>query len=127
MSEQDNAKVNAQMQDHMGPIRITLTDRFVAGFLSALMILVMAIGTPITLLLLTRGRALEVFGVFRTFHAWGSAVVALGWLAGFALGSERSVVLFAHLWGTERPKNLQITLSLWVALVGVAGISYWFF
>ena len=86
--------------------RITLNDRFVAGFLSALMITVMAIRTPIALLLLTRGRALEVFGVFSTFHSWGTAVVAAAWLTGFAIGSERSIVLFAHLWGTERPKNI---------------------
>ena len=107
--------------------RITLNDRFVAGFLSALMIAVMAIGTPIALLLLTRGRALAIFEVFSTFHTWGTAVVAVGWLTGFTFGSERSIVLFAHLWGTERPKDLQITLSLWAALVSVAGISYWLF
>jgi hypothetical protein len=117
----------AQKLGHMESNRITLNDRFVAGLLSALMIAVMAIGTPIALLLLTRGRALEVFGVFGTFHTWGSAVVVLGWLAGFVLGSERSIVLFAHLWGTERPKNIRMTLSLWAALVGAAGINYWLF
>jgi hypothetical protein len=115
------------MLDDMKSDEITLTDRFVSGCLSALMVAVMAIGTPIALAVLSRGRGLEILGVFSTFHTWGSAVVAVGWFIGFALGSERTIVLFAHLWGTERPKQGWITLALWAALIGVAGISYWMF
>jgi hypothetical protein len=115
------------MLDHMETNKITLTDRFVTGVLSALMIAVMAIGTPIALAVLSRGRGLEILGVFSTFHTWGSAVIVVVFLVGFLLGSERAIVLFAHLWGTARPKQVLVTLSLWAALVGIAGISYWLF
>lgn len=107
--------------------KISLADHLIAGALSALMMAIMALGIPIVLAVLSRGRGLEILGVFGTFHTWGAAVVAVAGLAGVALGSERVVVLFAHLWGTERPQKIWLTLSLWTAVIGIAGVSYWFF
>jgi hypothetical protein len=107
--------------------KITLADRVIAGAISALLMAIMAVGVPIALAFFNRGRGLKSLGVFSTLHIWGSALVVVGCLAGFALGSERVIVLFAHLWGTERPERVDITLSLWAALIGIAGISYWLF
>ena len=95
--------------------------------LSALVVAIMAVGFTIALLVLSRGRGFEILGVFTTFRTWGTAIVIAGWTVGFALGSERVIVLMAHLWGTQRPKRFWVTVSLWTALAGIAGASHWLF
>jgi hypothetical protein len=121
------SNVKTHKPDHMEAEKITLSDRIVAAAISAFLMAIMAVGSPIALAFLTRGRGLKSLGVFGTLHIWGSVVVVVGFVAGFALGSERVIVLFAHLWGTERPERVGVTLSLWAALVGIVGISYWLF
>ncbi len=107
--------------------QITLVDRLVAAMLSALVAAIMAVSTPIALVVLSRGRGFEVLGLFTTFLTWGSAIVIAGWAVGFTLGSDRTIILMAHLWGTQRPKRTWVTVSLWAALAGIAGTSYWLF
>ena len=106
---------------------ISLTDRIVAGSLSALLMAIMALGVPIFLAVLSRGRGLEILGAFGTFHTRGGAVILVAGLVGAALGSERVIVLFAHLWGTEQPRQPAFTFALWVVLISIGGVSYWLF
>lgn len=107
--------------------RISFSDRIAAAALSAFVMMIMALCFPIFLAVLSRGRGLEILGAFGTFHTWGATVSGVAALVGFALGIERVVVLFGHLWGTARPQRPAFTLFLWSTLIGVASVSYWFF
>lgn len=106
---------------------ISFIDRFIAGSLAALIVGIMAVMAPIAMVVFSRGRGFEVLGMLSSFRAWGSALVVAGWTVGFALGTERVTVLIAHLWGTERPKRMWVTVGLWIALAGIAGMGYWLF
>lgn len=102
---------------------VSVGDRLIAGVLSALIMAVMALVVPVSLAVLSRGRGLELLGVFGTFHVWGMAVVVFAGVVGLVLGSARVAVLFGHLWGTEQPRRIGVTLSLWGTLLLVAFIS----
>lgn len=130
--ENDLPNVQSDQSNQIKPLpmkvnEISFIDRLVAAMLSALVVAIMAVSVPIALVVLSRGRGFELLGVFTTFRSWGTAIVITGWMVGFTLGSERVVVLMAHLWGTQRPKRIWITVSLWAALAGIASATYWLF
>ena len=83
------------------------------------------IAVPVVILVVSRGRGWEFLGFFGQFHVWAITVVACAAVTGFCLGSERMTILFGHLWGTERPHKVAVTLGLWAALAFIAFVSHW--
>ncbi len=104
----------------MKSAQVTLSDRLVAASLSALFVGVTLMVFPFAILILMRGRGLELLQVFGHFHVWATAVLALAGLCGFIAGSEQSSELLAHFWGTSKPRRPGITLGMWAAVVVVA-------
>lgn len=103
---------------------ITIADRVFAGIISALVMGVMAICVPVGLFVLgTRGRGIKMLAIFGTFHIWGTALVIVAGVVGAALGNDRVMALYGHLWGTEEPSRPGLTFALWVALVGIGFCS----
>lgn len=84
----------------------------------------MAVGAPLGLLILTRGKVVQVVEAYLSFAQWGSAVIATAGLTGLALGSDRTIVLFGHLWLTERPRRALLSSVLWLALFAIGFVSY---
>jgi hypothetical protein len=108
--------------------KITLSERLVTGFMSALVMAFMAVCVPIAaMLLITKGRGLDILRIFGSFHIWGITLIVVAGIVGAALGVDRATTLFGHLWGTEEPKRDGVTLSLWIVLIGIGLASYWMF
>jgi hypothetical protein len=109
----------------MATQKISVIDRLIAGFLFAFSVGVTAICVPIALVLLTRGKGIQLFVLFKGFPVWESSLLALSAIMGMALGPDRSMKLLGHLWGTERPRRAEMTIGLWVFFISAAFCSYW--
>ncbi len=108
--------------------QITLSERLVAGLMSALVMAIMTVFAPIiVMLVITKGRGLDLLRIFGSFHVWGMALVIFAGVTGAVLGIDRATTLFGHLWGTEEPKREGVTLALWAVLAGIGLASYWMF
>jgi hypothetical protein len=107
--------------------RISIGERLTAGFLFALMVGITALCVPIGLLIVSRGRALNVLHVFSGFHVWATGLLIFSGLLGMALGPDRSMEMLGHLWGTERPRRIGLTLAIWSGFILIALCSYWIF
>ena len=105
--------------------KISLADRLIAGFLCTFFAGITAICVPIGLALITRGKAIQLLGLFKGFPVWESTLLAIAAIMGFALGPDRSMKLLGHLWGTEQPRRTEITIGLWIFFISVALFSYW--
>lgn len=105
----------------------SLSERLIAAGVSAFFMAITAIAVPVGVRVLSRGRGWELLGLFGQFHVWAFFVVACAAFAGFCLGNERTTVFFAHLWFTEQPRKLPISLCLWAALAITALVSHWLF
>jgi hypothetical protein len=114
-------------QKNMMNNEITLGERIATGFISALLMGIMAICVPIAIAVLSKGRGLTMLTVFSTFHIWGATLMLASGIIGMVLGAEKTTSIFAHLWGTESPRRLEITVILWFALFAIGGFSYWLF
>lgn len=90
-----------------------------------MVVALMALAAPVALIVLSRGKGVQVVVAYLSFSRWGAAVMAVAALAGVALGSKRTIVLFGHLWCTEQPRNLTLTVVLWSALLLVGLTGYW--
>jgi hypothetical protein len=104
---------------------VTVGERIIDGILSALAMGVTAVVAPIGVVVLSRGRGLSMLGVFGTFHYWGISLIVIAGILGASLGANRVTTLFGHLWGTEEPQDIRMTLSLWIAVMGIGYASYW--
>jgi hypothetical protein len=102
-----------------------LSDRLVTAIIAAAVMAIMAIGLPIGLLFLTRGKGVQFVGAYLSFASWGSATVFAAAITGLVLGSQRTTVLFGHLWLTERPRNSWLSLLLWIGLVAIGVLGYY--
>ena len=111
----------------MSANQITLGERLVTGFLSAVVMAIMTICVPIGMVILSRGHGLNMLIMFGSFHIWGLSLIVVSGIVGTILGTDRTMIIFGHLWGTELPKKPGITLLLWATLVGIAATSYWVF
>lgn len=108
--------------------QITLGERVVAGCLSALVMAIMTVCVPLGVLVLGRGRGLNLsVGVFNAFHAWGIGLIAVSGIAGALLGTDRITTILGHLWGTERSERPGVTLLLWAVVIGIGAVSYLMF
>jgi hypothetical protein len=95
------------------------------AIIAAVVMAIMAIGLPVGLLILTRGKGVPFVGAYLSFASWGSAIIIASAMTGFALGSVRTVVLFGHLWLTERPRNAWLSSLLWIALIAIGLTGYY--
>lgn len=75
----------------------SLIDRLATSFIAAFVMAIMAVGMPMGLLIVTRGKALQFLGAYLSFAQWGSGVPLAAAVVGLVMGSERTVVLFGHL------------------------------
>ena len=107
----------------MQPAPVTLSERLVAGSLCALFIGITLLAFPVAILVLSRGRAIAFLAESIHFQAWATIVVGQFALYGFVTGSAKSTELLAHLWGTARPARLELTLGLWLSIVGIALVT----
>lgn len=103
---------------------ISFNDRLISAFIAAFFMALTVIAVPVAILVVSRGRGWEFLGFFGQFHVWAIAVIASATITGFCLGSERTTNLFGHLWGTERPRNVAVTLCLWASLASLAFVSH---
>ena len=46
-----------------------------------------------------------------------SAVVLAAGVVGFVCGSDRVLVMFGHLWSTQKPRQPVVTAMLWIAFI----------
>ena len=111
----------------MAADQITFRERIVAGVLSALMMAIMTIFVPIGVVIYSRGHGLILLAMFGSFHIWGLSLIVVAGMTGAGLGADRATLVFAHLWGTETPRRLGVTLALWLALIAIGLVSYWMF
>jgi len=102
-----------------------MTDRLIAGFLFAFFVGITAICVPIGLVMLTRGKAVQLLVLFKGFSVWESGILATAAVLGIVLGIDRSAELLGHLWGTEEPRRTELTVGLWVFFIAIASLSYW--
>ena len=110
---------------NMDTPRTSLTNRLITGFLFAFFVGITSICVPIALLLLTRGKAIQLLGLFKGFPIWESTLLAIAGIMGVALGPDRSMELLGHLWGIERPRRTGITIGLWIFFISIALCGYW--
>ena len=106
---------------------ISLSDRFVAGVLSAVVMAMMALGLPLLLVFVHGGRVSggqAVVDLLSTFNFWGVAVMVTAGVVGFILGPDRVIDVFGHLWGTQRPHRPVLSILMWTTLIGIAYVSY---
>ncbi|MFC5475099.1 hypothetical protein [Paraherbaspirillum soli] len=106
-------------------VRISFFNRLITACISALIIVVMACCAPVAILVFGRGHGVGIIDSYRTFHIWGTSVSVVAGVVGFALGADRTIILFSHFWGTGHSNSVRFTLFLWGALIGVGLISYW--
>jgi hypothetical protein len=60
-----------------------------------------------------------------TLHLWGSVLIGAAAVAGFWLGSDRTIRVLGHLWFTEKPRNLLSSMLLWIGLLLTSLAAYW--
>lgn len=111
----------------MGTQKISIISRLISGFLFAFAVGITAVCVPIGLLLLTRGKAIQLLGLFKGFPIWESSLLAISAAIGIVLGPDRSMETLGHLWGIEQPRKIALTLGLWACFVAFAVCSYWVF
>jgi len=104
------------------PQPTTLSDRAMAAGLCALFV-----GASLAVLLVVffyvcRGIGAQLILRGHPLHAWFACIAAAA-ATGFVIGSEPLPELLAHLWGTARPRRIELTLGLWAALAVVAGLA----
>jgi hypothetical protein len=104
------------------PQPVPLTDRAMAAGLCAL-----AVGATLAIGLVlffgfTRGAGAQVLLRWHVGRAWAACTVSAA-LLGLVIGSEPLPALLAHLWGTAKPRRLELTLGLWAAIAIVAFVT----
>lgn len=104
---------------------LSLSDRLVAACMASFLMALMAVVVPLLILVLGRGRGLEMLGIFGAFYLWGSGLVVFAFASGLVLGIERTTEVLAHLWGTAKPRAPAVSIGLWLLLLAVAASSYW--
>ena len=103
---------------------IAFNDRLISAFIAAFFMALTVIAVPVIVLVVSRGRGWEFLGFFGQFHVWAITIITSATITGFCLGSEKTTSLFGHLWGTERPRNIVVTLGLWASLAFLAFVSH---
>lgn len=104
---------------------ISLNDRLISAFIAAFFMVLTVLAVPVIVLVVSRGRGWEFLGFFGQFHVWAITIIVSATITGFCLGSEKTTSLFGHLWGTERPRSVVVTLGLWASLAFLAFVSHW--
>ena len=95
---------------------VSFSERLVTACISAFLIASMASLAPLLVLIFLRGHGVGILDSYRTFQFWGSAATIVAGGAGFVLGADRTTDMFGHLFCTHRPKNIGLTLLLWISL-----------
>lgn len=103
---------------------VSFNDRLISAFLAAFFMALTVIAVPVVVLVVSRGRGWELLGFFGQFHVWAITIIVSATITGFCLGSEKTTSLFAHLWGTQRPRSVVVTLGLWASLAFLAFVSH---
>jgi len=107
----------------------SVVDRLVGAAIAAVTVGVMILLGPIVAFFVTGLRGTypsgmsTVFEVYSTGLVWAPALVGAAAIAGAALGTRRVASLFGYLWGTEEPRRPFLTAALWLAVVGIGGLS----
>jgi cytochrome c biogenesis protein CcdA len=107
------------------PESTSLGGRFAAAAAFAFFIGITLLILPIVILFLTRGRLVHAFAMYSKFVVWGPVIVLLAFIFGFILGQRRIVDVLVHIWGTQDPRQLWVTASLWGVLIGMALAINW--
>lgn len=100
-----------------------LVDRLFAAGIAALFVAVTVLALPIALVLFTSGKSLLSLKGSANICVWGTSVVFTAASAAFSFGTEQIISLLGHLRGIERPRDLRLTLGLWMALLTIAACS----
>jgi hypothetical protein len=103
---------------------ITLADRVVTAGLTSVLMSITLLVAPIGLALAGARKAWRLYEFYDDVLIWGSVIVVASAITGFILGTERTVDLFSHLWGTAEPRHEGITASLWIGIAVCAIITY---
>src|SRR5687767_8016575 len=100
----------------------TLGDHFVAGTVSALVMLAIVVVGPIVVMI--ESGSYQPAELYFSAQIWGGVLVALAFGAGLWLGPRRMASLWGHLWGTEQPKNEWLSVSLWIGVFTIIGVGH---
>jgi len=89
-------------------------------FCAAILITIMLV--PIIATFFRSGEALGLYEFYtqRLFLLSASFSAVFG----FVLGQDKSFTILGHLWYTEEPHNKNYTISLWILLLSIGGITY---
>ena len=107
---------------------VTFADRMLSSIASALLISITLVVVYFGIGYLGKVVAIgEMFENYENIYRSSLIIVALVAVLAFILGTQRTIVLFGHLWCTAQPRNIKITAVLWVVLLSIIVVPIFLF
>ena len=104
----------------------TLSERLISEVVSAFVKLFMVVFAPFIITVIAHGGTSRgALPLYSRAYIWGTALIVVACVLGFALGPRRMASFWGHLWFTEQPSNPVLSAWLWLAVLAVIGVSYW--
>jgi len=105
--------------------RTSIAQRFFTSLIFTSSILITTSLIPFIISMKGRGHS----GNFKLYHFYTSnmyiTLLILSVLFGFFYHPNKVYMLLGHLWNTEKPKNQNLTISLWLIILSIGGLSYY--
>lgn len=104
-----------------------MTERFIAGVLTAISLCTTAIVVAFILSIYRGGPGIpESFALWSAVPTLLLSLGAIGFVVGAILGTERVAILLSHLWATAQPRKPLFTFVLWLLVSALWFFAYWF-